>query len=529
MSYATAAGKIRQKIRHFTTDSFVTCILSRLHQKSDRGEAYKRSWILCLAIDWALELEPVKGAKLATQKDVQGILQAMWELQGKAMGIEQERDIWLSLRAFMLSQLRFQVPRITHSFFLLRLHTIMFQQGYKQAFIDDFNKATGVNLEEFFLFALWVDLKLTQEGVSELSLSQIISSLYPAFSISSISRILKLVGSPICNLKKLARPLPTPLKPETYFYEPLLINKPLILTDKSVTYAHPYILSIGISEFVLRTLKSFDAQRFKKKFTKSFEFYLGTALTEFQFSYTTEDTLNNVYREHNRQGKVVDFLHQDQGSSIFIDAKGVEPKEKLLVTDSASIMKDKLRDNLLSGVIQASRCAKTLSDIYYDNLAPFERRYSIVVTHQDFYCGSGRKLIQYLGEDLAHKITDAVDGQFPIENIHFFSVADFEGMLATCCEAGKTIADFLDFCTEQEREPETQTFDMRQRIEAFGHLYNLENKSPIGTQLLQQNLDTLLNDLAAKLTYSSRYWSVDEQKVPRFLGTLARLEQELKA
>ncbi|WP_332400483.1 hypothetical protein [Vibrio metschnikovii] len=529
MSYDQAASKIRQRIRYFTTESFVLCILSRLHKEHEMGEAFKRPWVLCLAIDWALELDPIKGAKEATQKDVQPILQSMWELQGKAMGIEKERDIWLPLRAFLLSQLRFQVPQITHSFFLLRLYTIMSQLGFKQSFTEDFKKATGVDLDEFFLFAIWIVNHFSDTKNKNLTLGQILVNFHPALTIETISKILKLVGSSIPGLKALAQPLPLPLRPETYFYEPLLIKKPLILLDMYVSHAHPYIVSIGISEFVLRTLKAVDTQRFQKKFTKSFESYVGTTLEESNFTYITEDDINETYKQHNRQGKVIDFLHQNNGSSVFIDAKGVEPKEKLLVTDSPRMIKDKLRDNLLSGVTQGSRCAQILGDIAYKGLAPYENRYSIVVTHQDFYCGSGSKLVQYLGGELSYKVTEASNGQFPIENIHFFSIADFEGMVAVCSKAGKDIAEFLDFCTEQEKEPATQTFDMRQRIEAFATMHNLENASPIGTQLLLSNVDKLLGTLSEKFTHSRKHWGNELKTIPQFYQAVSQLEQALKS
>ncbi|TNZ33706.1 hypothetical protein CGK50_23915, partial [Vibrio parahaemolyticus] len=46
---------------------------------------------------------------------------------------------------------------------------------------------------------------------------------------------------------------------EEYFSEPLLLEKPILILPEGISTAHPYVASIGLSEFVLRTLKTADS------------------------------------------------------------------------------------------------------------------------------------------------------------------------------------------------------------------------------------------------------------------------------
>lgn len=117
---------------------------------------------------------------------------------------------------------------------------------------------------------------------------------------------------------------------EEYFSEPLLLEKPILILPEGISTAHPYVASIGLSEFVLRTLKTADSRGFRDKFTKEFEEYLAYVFDAYGFETTREEQLKAVYRDNKIQGKVVDFLHQRNGTSIFIDAKGVEPNQKYL-------------------------------------------------------------------------------------------------------------------------------------------------------------------------------------------------------
>ncbi|TNZ33707.1 hypothetical protein CGK50_23910, partial [Vibrio parahaemolyticus] len=106
MSFSTDTQKIRNSIKRYTKESVVQHLLTRLHTVyPGEPKAIGRPWTVCLMLEWALELEPNQGANPATEKDVWNILNKIWALQGKATNFADEDNVWLSLRAFFLTQL----------------------------------------------------------------------------------------------------------------------------------------------------------------------------------------------------------------------------------------------------------------------------------------------------------------------------------------------------------------------------------------------------------------------------------------
>ncbi|EJG0713348.1 hypothetical protein ACIL2W_003257 [Vibrio parahaemolyticus] len=532
MSFRRDTQKIRNSIKRYTKESVVQHLLTRLHAVyPGEPKGIGRPWTVCLMLEWVLELEPNQGAIPATEKDVWKILNKIWALQGKATNFSDEDNVWLSIRAFVLTQLRFQTSQLVHNYFLVRLFSIMCTEGASRSFRDSFKAQTDIDLEDFFVLSVFFFSIFYSSKKPVIKYEEFLPKLSPAYPVAVIKQYLSFVGANFEQLQQLIKSRRVEIRgdgdvrAEEYFSEPILLEKPILILPEGISTAHPYIASIGLSEFVLRTLKAADSRGFRDKFTKEFENYLAYIFEAYGFEITREEQLKEIYRDNKIQGKVVDFLHQRNGTSIFIDAKGVEPNQKILVTDQNNIIKDKLRDTHLKGIKQAGECADKLSVVGFDELADFDNRYALIVTHQDFYLGNGVKLASYLGNEYRQRIDQAVADRVPLKNVHFCCVADLEGILALCNETETELSAFLDFCADEEEAPETAKFEMRQHIQAYAEKLAAEKGSPIGSDRLTASFEYLTSELADKMSKSKRYWNEGLVKAPEYLQYLSIVKE----
>ncbi|MBO0409091.1 GapS1 family protein [Aeromonas hydrophila] len=512
MSFIKDAEKIRNKIRKYKTESMVIHLLNRLHSSSEtHHRGFDRAWISCLMLDWVLEIEPRNNAVDASRSDVHRLLEEIWDLQSKASDIENADNIYLTMRCFVLKQLRFQEDQNFHILFLVRLHSIICEENVSVYFEDKFKSIAGISLEKFFVFSLFLLISFKDGGKKTpfISYPQLIAKLNPVYKVSEIEAMIKALGSNLfdaCKIIKDKRAQIGPLKASDYHAEPLIIEHPLISLDVGISIYHTYVATIGISEFILRTFKTVEPQKFRDKFTKIFERYVHRALLEYDIKVIDENALINKYRENKTSGKVVDFLCPFYNGTVFIDAKGVEPPQYILVSDSPIIIKDKLKNTHLKGISQISECIEKLESISFDNLSVYQNRFALIVTHQDFYLGSGKQLNTYLSRIYGDELLKIVENKIPLDNIHFCSISDLEGILVICKEKHTNMVDFLSFCTSNEKCKETANFDMQQNILSYSQRFNGDVVIPICSESTAKRYEKLHRKLVCVIDEASKYW-----------------------
>ncbi|HDO1344325.1 TPA: hypothetical protein P2Q91_003510 [Aeromonas veronii] len=516
MSYLHDVERIRGKIKRYKTESVVTHLLNRLHASSaQNNKAYDRAWISCLMLDWVLEVEPSINAVDASEHDVYKILNEIWELQSKASNIDGSENVFLTIRSFLIKQLRFQENQNIHVTFLVRLYSMVCAKNTSNFFEAEFKKATGVSLEKFFVFALFLLVLFKDKKLLFLTYTQLIVKLHPFYSIFEIDAMIHALGANLYSAREFIqakRNNSGPIKASDYHAEPFVIERPLICLDKGISIYHTYVATIGISEFVLRTLKSLEPQTFRDKFTKVFERFVCQTLLEHNIDVVDENEINRLYKKNNKKGKVVDFICCMQGGTVYIDAKGVEPSQHVLVSDSPKIIKDKIKNFHIKGILQISECIEILKSLDYDNISTYENRFALIVTHQDFYLGHAKQLYEYLGQDYNHDITHEIKNKILLENIHFCSVSDLEIILTVCKETKTSLIDFLRFCTQQDKDIKTSMFDMQQRIHAYMTECTGINAIPLCSESTLKSYDKLHKELCSAMKLSQKYWGgkIDE-------------------
>lgn len=528
MSFDKKVFQIRNSIQRFSKISIIENLIQRLHsQDKNQPQAYMRQWIVCLMLEWTLELESNKSTKKATQRDVQKLLDKLWMVSSDALDLSKSNNVWLTMRIMLLQQLRFQTNQSENIYFLARLYILMCDKSSSSYFKEEFRKHTECELDEFFVFAFFLDLIFKDNEKPYYSYSKLIPVLVPGFSYEFVKKALRSIGSDLNSLQKFLMDIrhqsnTEHASREEYFAEPKLLLKPIIFLPEGLCTPHSYIALIGVSEFVLRSLKMASPEKFRKKFSFAFERYIESLFKDFDYPIQTEKELSALYKKNNIQGKIVDFLHSNQKVSIFFDAKGVEPKRDLLLTDNEVIIKDKLRDTILKGITQAAECIDKLIKVSEVEIAPFEKRYAVVITHQDFYFGNGIKLASYLGDEYRGRIDDVVQGKLPLDNVHFCGVSDLESILAVCKASGTELEDFFDFCTLEESDPLTAKFMIKQHVEAYMRKHCVESIQ-FGTERLNSVIDELSSKVNMSVQTSQSYWKQGE-----FLtGNYLQLKNEL--
>lgn len=522
MSFEKKIFQIRNGILRYSKKSVVENLLQRLHsQDSTKPAAYMRHWVVCLMLEWTLEFDNNNSTRKASHKDIQKLLDKLWMAETDAMDLRNSKNTWLTIRISLLQQLRFQTNQSENIYFLVRLYTIMCDKDSSSYFKNEFKKHTGLELDEFFVFAFFLDFIFKDNEKPYYSYSKLVPVLLPGFSFDFVRKALLLIGSDLYSLQSILLDMRLKSKieftsREEYFAEPKLLVKPIIFLREGICTPHSHIALIGISEFVLRTLKRAAPEKFRNKFAIAFEHYIGSLFKEFDYPVQTETELSTIYKKHNIQGKIVDFLHTSQGASLFFDAKGVEPKQELLLTDNETIIKDKLRDTILKGIRQAAECIENLVNVSEVQIAPYARRYAIVITHQDFYFGNGAKLAEYIGSEYRARIDDVVKGNLPLDNVHFCGVADLEGILSACKAAGTGLDDFFDFCTIEESDPHTAKFMIKQHLEEYRKKHRLKLML-YGTGRLNSAIEDLNSKVYLTKKTSLNYWRQGEHLIDNYI------------
>ncbi|MDX7829203.1 hypothetical protein SJR89_19245 [Aeromonas caviae] len=510
MSFSHDADRIRKRIKEYKTESLIIHLLNRLHSPSKQHHpAYDRAWISCLMLDWVLEGEPNVDAVDAKESDVHHILNEIWALQSKASDISGSDNIQLTMRAFIIKQLKFQEDQSFHITFLVRLYAMICSENASTLFERRFNEITGVSLEKFFLFSLFLMILFKGGEHQFLSYSQMLVKFHPLYSISEIEAIVHALGGSLYSARKYIQSKRAEaglLKASDYHAEPFVIERPLIALDKGISIYHTYVATIGISEFVLRTLKSADAQHFRDKFTKIFESYVYRVLLENDLDVFDEKNINLLYKNKNKNGKVVDFICSMQGGTVYLDAKGMEPSQHILVSDSAKIIKDKVKNAHLKGIEQVSECISILESIGFENISTYQRRFALIVTHQDFYLGSAQQLNVYFGQGFGDVLSLKVKRNIPLGNIHFCCISDLEVILSVCKQTKTNLVDFLEFCTKLENDSNTSKFDIRQCVHAYARNITGSALIPICSESISMVYDDLYSKLCSVIKSSQEYW-----------------------
>ncbi|MCR8923570.1 hypothetical protein NO559_12370 [Dasania sp. GY-MA-18] len=508
MPYSEKATKIRSNLSRYSKLHFFNEILAYLHAPEDGpyATASKMPWLSFLLIEWLFQVDEVSSPRVPSRDNVIAVLNEMYALQSDAVCFEDALSLDLALRKMMISQLWVQKNQIYHLFSLIRLYALLTGRDTSETFALDFESANGISIDDFFSLCLWLMIAMDRSN-GFIQYKDIVLKLTPGFDVDVIVRFLSVVGIRLDSMEGfLLSSKISSVEKESYFDSSVLFEKPLIFMADRVVTPHKNLLSKSISNYVLNSLKSLDHQRFKNKFTKRFEWYVGNLIEEFGVDFVREDDIKEVYRKHGVGGKVVDFLISEDGASVFVDAKGVEPSRNIHVSDNPRVIRDRLKTSFIKGIKQSFECSNILSKLDDQDTTLNTDKYVLVVSHHDFYILNGRKLHENVDPNFFPNLNLTYGEAIQKENVYFICVEDFEGILNLCSNINKSLSSFLCFCVEQDSKSETRKFDVRQHIAEYSKINGHSESTPIGSNYILDRKNEIFETIASKLKNNESYW-----------------------
>jgi hypothetical protein len=521
MSFSDKANVIRKSLGKFTKNSIVHEEITRLSQPTTDGyvEAQKMPWLSFLLMEWLYQVDEIPHAKNANSKDVYKILNSMYQLQNDASNFKEGVSYKLALRRMLLGQLWCQRNPLYHQFTIVRLYSLMIISGKTPYFEKTFKTITGIELFDFFQLSLWLSIAtVEQKGI--IKYEHIVNNFCPQYSVEYISNIIKLICAGPAKMQQVMQTVAKPeISPERYFAQPKLLEVPFFKFEDRLGSLHHSVSCKGLAEFVLNTFKQEDHIKFRKHFSRHFEEYVGVVLDEAKEAYIDENAIKRIYKANKQEGKVIDYLILKDESSVFIDAKAIEPAAKVMVTDDAEIIRQRLKGSFIKGIEQSFECAKILTCCKEVSLATRANRFVLVVTHQDFYLSNGVSLKEQISADFFTSLIDKYGDYIPVENVHFCSIEDFEGIMMIYSKHEIELTEFLRFCTEQDSQAATKKFDIRQHLQSFFTSKGIDKNSPIGSNYLLKRKDELFGSLTKTLNANHDYWKkIGEEGIPQYLS-----------
>lgn len=465
-TYAEAAHKIRAELAKFATSSVIELVIRMLHEKPEWGTRHiPMPWLLCQILEIAFEITPGKYAKPATLSGINRIAQKLFDLQDIAFK-SNHRDLMIDFRRIIVSQFRFSGSLARHAVFMDRFYSILFMQDGKKSFNRAFQKETGLSLETFALLSSYLMAKTIDEQKVFVYFEEIVSDLFGGVELKDIARFLRLIGGTIEELQLLVKEVRNQgrvFHASETFEEPVLISKPVILFSDGIATAHPCVLAIGLSEFVMRLLKE-KMPDFKNKFTKLFERYVKEVFDDNGINYTHEREIQSWYKTPNEVA-ATDFLLRNGGESLFVDVKGVEPKQVVLTSSDGRLIKDRLKDAHIKAISQISECAKKLAELSVIS-GDVEQRYGLIITHMDYFILDASTLLSYVG-DSGTKTSEMLDSCMKANHILFCTIDDWEKCLAVCVDAGLSVLEFMKFCVSRQKIGTSRRFTFDMHVDDF--------------------------------------------------------------
>lgn len=505
-NYSGKVTAIKKKLATFTDDSFFNNMY--VHFQSIRspktGIVSNFPWCCFLALKWKFS-EPVRyNAGEMKMKDFIDIVNRIYNLQSEVDGLYDNNKILLSIRRMIVNQKLYQVP------VKLELNTLA-RQYYWYAnyggdyFKRNFEKLYGLTLEEYYKISAYFSLLSCVEDNKEsvnIPFNVFIIHLIPYFSVETLRNYLNLVSVKWSGLRVFMEHFKdNQQKDIEYFLDTPMLTKPFIKTDLGLVVLSKHILRASLSALVPSLLKKDLASAYKDKFGKAMEAYIGSLLNETFPSVKTESEIVELYRKNKmpEKTKVVDFLLQETDGKVYIDSKAIEPDKTVKYSNSALIIKQRLGNSFIKGVLQGLDCARAINNISGDKKSVKDSL--IIITHMDHYISTGTTIEDMLDKSF-FKMIEEKYGELSInkERIYYMTIDEFEFMIEVCRLKKITITSLIDACSKDDSSSSTQKFNV---------MMHLNKICPEGTpdrKIISETRVYLFEELIESMKISNSHW-----------------------
>jgi len=509
MGFDKEARKIREQIKKYSAHSLINNLLDYLAQPSQAlGEVGKRPWVALLVLEWTFELTKECGEKIATKRDVLTILNQLWKIQHIPANLDDNRPLEVVLRALIIPQLKIQKPEHYYRLAFVRTYVIIKKYTVSTKLESKFSEIFGLSLDEYVRIALFLMITMISDssGLVRLSYSAIVGALMDQYNLRSITRTLHILGIDLATMTQtLKQDHDRYIRDNEYFQDSIFYRKPFLLLEEGLVSPHCSATSRGVAESLINHFIRLDDQ-LRTEFTKAFEHYLGELFTNHQLKFLSEVELLKFYKKQKVSDKVADFVIFEDTGIIAIDAKGVEPRSDTVTTTKKYNLTRRLRDHHLKGIEQAVITLKNLVLQNHSSLHPQLPRYAIVVTHQDFFVGTGFHFKNYIDDLSWQRLEELSEGIIDLGNIHFLSIGHIETLLKLRQQHPNCLIDFLAYASKCAADTSTMAFEVEQYIARYSTEVLGEDGFPACGDELLASFQALCEEVIDDIESTRKFW-----------------------
>jgi hypothetical protein len=389
----------------------------------------------------------------------------MHDLEGHLPLPSQIGDVLLFFRKMAFQQFWLQ-HRLNLADFA-RQSILFGKLNQEHPFQKSFEEKTGITISEFMELAIMLVTRFvaTKEIWIDKDWFRSASEYY---GDGTAQRFLDCLSSDITMLKTILIRDSSRHSTQHEIYEKTpLRNTPLFKIQGRYFSFSRELLARSLENKIYDTLRSDNPGEFMNKFGPIFEKYVGETISKTGLPVVNESDLRKVFPE----SKVVDYLLVDNGTNIFIDAKGVEMAYLGMVGHQPEIITDKTRDSILKGIMQGFETAANIKDLNMISGIPLGKNnsYLFVVTYKDMFLGTGQDFYESVAKATLNEIVAKFDGVPPIsyDHMYFISIEEFDLLVSAICSKQIALNDFLVRVVQNDAAFQTKKFTFDQHIFEF--------------------------------------------------------------
>lgn len=466
MKFQRQVKKVKSLIRGYDAVDLLDALYNYMNaQVKDDAERLRRHpWLIMLIIKWNLLENRVhpEFSKVLTNTDFMRILNTTYDLNKLVRMPGDGRHHRNFMRNLAFQQFVYQ--KSLSSTTVASNHLLFSNLPENHRLKVKFEEVTGLDMKSFNQCCLVIYAAFSKSKSVTLNDFKIISG---KVGERNIEKALNLLSVDLRCVKGLIKDNNRSNGTYSEWYEQSLFLKfPLVKYDDKYTCLNIYILLRCIEGYIYDLLKSNDSQWFMDNFGKVFENYLNKGLVFSGCKYVEE----SVIKKGLPKGvNVIDFIINENGCNIFMDAKAVELPYLGKVSDDPKVILGKVKTSAIKAIKQAN----VLNNYIYGNSLKsvgFEKiNYLLVVTYKELYLGNGVTFYDSIAKEAIDDIVKGLEPAaiIPLENIYFITLEEFDLLCSAINHSCITFQDILQRAKENDSKPQTMKFDFMQHLNSL--------------------------------------------------------------
>lgn len=483
-----------EKYEHFSVIS--AAMMSLAADNSDRKIVVMRMpWILLLLLKLALLGN--SGVKSMSRGTYYKLANRLYNIQHLASDLDAKK-LELQLRPMLFQQLWYQHGDEAALLSIFRQSLLL--GGDNSWYADEFHKASGVRLRNFYLITMHIMLSIKSHKltVMELNLFQLIHNLCPKIPFEELFRYLALIGVRTSDLREFFNSHRLDdIYPSEYYQDTPFKERPILINGEQLLVVDSVLFFAAMAEFIPRYLKKIPGH--KEQFGPDFESYIDELMAFSKLQYWSEGTIESFYKRHGIKGKVVDFLVYSDTQVILIESKAIEPSSIVKTATDPKLLNKLLEKSFIKairqGVHSAAELAKTpeFRDMKFSLL---------IVTHEDFGIFGGRWVADYIDVGLEQELIQAYPVMaLSLDDIFYCTINDLEDL------ARGQAAGIVNFFGLIESASTAGISGLKRRM-VFQQIINERLKGAADRhESLMKEMDRYLADMKCFVKLNNEFWS----------------------